>query len=54
MATASDSEKQHRRINKDLLRERSCASFDPKEVTNLLDGGPESTKFRKETGKNLP
>lgn len=35
-------------INKDLLRERERCTFDPIELTHLLDGGPEKTRQRRE------
>lgn len=39
------------RVNKDLLREREKCTFDPIELTNLLDGSPEKTARRRETGE---
>jgi hypothetical protein len=37
-------------INPDLLKERSGASFNPREVTDILDGGVSKTKRRKDLG----
>ena len=39
------------KCNPDLERERKKCSFDPMELTHLLDGGPEKTEERKERGK---
>ncbi|XP_078033194.1 acyl-coenzyme A oxidase 1 [Augochlora pura] len=35
-------------VNKDLQREREQCTFNPIELTNLLDGGPEKTNIRRE------
>ncbi|XP_067010660.2 acyl-coenzyme A oxidase 1 [Anabrus simplex] len=40
--------KKTRVCNEDLKRERSKCSFDPEELTNLLDGGPDKTEERRE------
>lgn len=40
-------------INKDLLREREQCTFDPIELTYLLDGGPKRTQIRRERGENF-
>jgi hypothetical protein len=40
------------KCNEDIERERKKCSFDPLELTHLLDGGPEKTRERKERGKN--
>ena len=37
--------------NVDLKRERSHCSFDKEEITNLIDGGKEKTKERRDIGK---
>jgi hypothetical protein len=39
------------KYNEDLERERRKCSFDPLELTHLLDGSPEKTRERKERGK---
>lgn len=39
------------KCNEDIERERKKCSFDPLELTHLLDGGPEKTRERKERGK---
>jgi hypothetical protein len=39
------------KCNEDIERERKTCSFDPLELTHLLDGGPEKTRERKERGK---
>jgi hypothetical protein len=39
------------KCNEDIERERKKCSFDPFELTHLLDGGPEKTKEKKERGK---
>ena len=36
--------------NKDLQRERQRCSFDPSELTHLLDGSAEKTEKRRERG----
>jgi hypothetical protein len=36
--------------NPDLTKERNNPSFNTKEITEILDGGPDKTKFRRETG----
>jgi len=36
--------------NPDLTKERNNPSFNTKELTEILDGGPDKTKFRRETG----
>ena len=38
-------------INKDLQREREKCTFDPQELTHLLDGSAQKTFQRRETGK---
>lgn len=38
-------------VNPDLQKERNKATFNPTELTNLLDGGIEKTKQRKKIGK---
>ena len=38
-------------VNHDLLKERSKASFDPRELTYFLEGDKEKTIRRKELGK---
>lgn len=37
----------------DIQRERRKCSFNVKELSNYLDGGPEKTAERKRLGKNL-
>ena len=39
--------------NFDLKRERSQCSFDKEEITNLIDGGKEKTKERRDLGMIL-
>lgn len=39
------------KCNEDIERERKKCSFDPLELTYLLDGGHEKTRERKERGK---
>jgi len=39
------------KCNEDLERERRKCSFDPLELTHLLDGSSEKTRERKERGK---
>jgi acyl-CoA oxidase len=39
--------------NPDLKRERSQCLFDKEEITNLIDGGKEKTKERRDLGKYL-
>jgi len=41
------------KCNEDLERERRKCSFDPLELTHLLDGSPEKTRERKERGKRV-
>lgn len=38
-------------MNEDLKRERQRCSFDPKELTYLLDGGEEKTEERRQRGE---
>lgn len=38
-------------VNKDLLREREKCTFDPLQLTHLLDGSPEATATRREIGE---
>lgn len=38
--------------NPDLKRERQNCPFDREEITNLIDGGVEETKERRELGIN--
>lgn len=40
-------------MNPDILNERQKATFDVEKLTNILNGGPEKTKRRREIG-NLP
>ena len=37
--------------NPDLKRERQSCHFDKEEITHLIDGGVEKTKYRRELGK---
>lgn len=37
-------------INPDLIKERKKCTFNPQELTYLLDGGKEKTEARKERG----
>lgn len=39
--------------NLDLKRERQNCDFVKEEITNLIDGGVEKTKYRREIGKNI-
>lgn len=39
-------------INRDLLREREKCTFNPLELTHLLDGNEEKTAQRQEIGMN--
>lgn len=45
--TTDDSLKEN---NQDLTLERSNASFNINEITEIIDGGVDKTKFRKEMG----
>lgn len=38
-------------MNPDILRERQNATFDPEILTNMLDGGAEKTRRRREIGR---
>lgn len=38
-------------VNPDLLKERERCTFDPSEITYILDGGAEKTEERRKTGK---
>lgn len=38
-------------MNADILKERQNATFDVEKLTNILDGGPELTKRRREIGE---
>lgn len=38
-------------MNPDIKRERQNATFDVEKLTNILDGGPEKTKRRREIGE---
>lgn len=40
-------------VNPDLAQEREKCTFNPLELTNILDGGPEKTEERRKTGKHL-
>ena len=40
-------------VNKDLQRERQKCTFNPTELTNLLDGSPEKTAQRRERGEKI-
>lgn len=40
------------KINPDLVKERKKCTFEPQELTHLLDGGVEKTEERKSRGKN--
>lgn len=40
-----------KKVNEDLDKERKKCTFNTLELTNLLDGGPEKTRERKELGK---
>lgn len=37
-------------MNPDIKKERQNATFDVEKLTNILDGGPEKTKRRREIG----
>ncbi len=39
------------KVNPDLEKERKSATFDVAKLTEILYGGPEETKKRKEIGK---
>ncbi|KAK9505625.1 hypothetical protein O3M35_009632 [Rhynocoris fuscipes] len=41
-------QKKNIKVNEDLQRERNKGTFNPEELTNLLDGGAEKTKERRE------
>lgn len=41
------------KINEDIKAERDKCTFNVLELTNLIDGGPDKTKERKERGKYL-
>lgn len=38
-------------MNPDIMKERQNATFDVDKLTNILDGGPEKTKRRREIGE---
>lgn len=38
-------------MNPDLARERASATFNIEELTNIIDGGPKKTKWRREICK---
>lgn len=38
-------------VDPDLARERQNCTFDPNEITNILDGSQEKTKERQDLGK---
>ena len=38
-------------MNPDIMRERQNATFDVDKLTNILDGGLEKTKRRREIGE---
>lgn len=38
-------------MNPDIMKERQNATFDVEKLTNILDGGPEKTKRRREIGE---
>lgn len=39
------------KINPDLIKERNKCTFDPQELTHLIDGGVEKTNERKFRGE---
>ena len=39
--------------NPDLKRERQSCHFDKEEITHLIDGGVEKTKYRRELGNKF-
>lgn len=38
-------------MNPDIVKERRNATFDVETLTNVLDGGPEKTRRRREIGE---
>ncbi len=52
-AEGTSSRRKSKRIvmNPDISRERENASFNPDILTNILDGGAEKTRRRREIGK---
>ena len=38
-------------MNPDITKERLAATFDVEKLTNVLDGGPEKTRRRREIGE---
>uniref|UniRef100_A0A3B5ABG0 Uncharacterized protein n=1 Tax=Stegastes partitus TaxID=144197 RepID=A0A3B5ABG0_9TELE len=38
-------------MNPDIARERENSTFDVNKLTNILDGGPEKTRRRREIGE---
>lgn len=38
-------------MNPDIMKERQNATFDVEKLINILDGGPEKTKRRREIGE---
>ena len=51
MATRKEQLQHGDKENEDLRRERERCSFDPLELTHLLDGSSEKTAKRRERGK---
>ena len=41
------------KMNPDLQKERNNATFDPEEITNILDGGKGMTERRRELGRYI-
>lgn len=39
-----------KKVNEDLQRERDKGTFNPEELTNLIDGGADKTEERRELG----
>lgn len=39
-------------MNPDIAKERRNATFDVETLTNILDGGPEKTRRRREIGES--
>lgn len=40
------------KINDDLLKERAKCTFNVEELTTFMDGGPQKTKERRDSGKS--
>lgn len=48
---ASDWRKKNLKVNSDLAKERRSGTFDPQELTYIIDGSQEKTEQRRRIGK---